>query len=64
MQTNQICDFGFFLDFFYSEKPILKVNILITGIIHPTFIIPNSEDFGRMNHSDYISCSTVYVVFC
>ena len=30
-----------FSEFFYSEKPILEVIIFMTGIIHPTFIIPN-----------------------
>ena len=30
-----------FSEIFYSEKPILKVDILMTGIIHPTFILPN-----------------------
>ena len=27
-----------FAENFYSEKPILKVKILMTGVIHPTFI--------------------------
>ena len=30
-----------FSEIFYYEKPIQKVNILMTGIIHANFIIPN-----------------------
>ena len=43
-----------FSDIFYSEKQILKVTFLMTGIIYPTFIKlnwPHSEKFGRLNHS-------------
>ena len=40
-----------FSEIFYSEKPMLKVIILMTGIRHPTFIIlngPHSEKFCRI----------------
>ena len=45
-EISQGCELTKFviLDFskmFYFEKPILKVDILMTGIIHLTFIKPN-----------------------
>ena len=45
-EINQRCKLTEFviLDFseiFYSEKPIMKVNILMTGTIHPSFTILN-----------------------
>ena len=31
----------YFSEMFYCEMPILKVNIQMTGTIHPAFVIPN-----------------------
>ena len=39
-----------FSEISYSEKPVSKVNILMTGMIHPTFIIPN-KTLGLFSYS-------------
>ena len=44
-----------FSEMLYSEKTTLKVDIVMTGKIHPTFSIPQLtplEKFGRINHYD------------
>ena len=58
--------FGFSV-IFYSEKPILKVIILITGIIRPTFIMLKLTSLGKVPQNKplgLISYSTVWHLIC
>ena len=56
-----------FSEIFYSKKPILKANILMTGIIPPTYIIPNWphwEKLGRINHADWFPINYSILHYC